>query len=38
MVIPPHEVEPFLRAYGDLGHQAWIVGEVLGGTPGIELV
>jgi len=39
--LPPEEVGPFLAAYGALGHQAWVIGEVLAGArgaPGIEVV
>jgi len=36
--LPPHEAEGFLSRYEALGHQAWIVGEVLEGAQQIEVI
>jgi len=36
--LPPDEVQHFLTDYEALGHEAWVIGEVLGGKPRIDLV
>jgi selenide, water dikinase len=36
--LPPDDAEAFLRRYRALGHTAWVVGEVLPGEPGIEVL
>jgi selenide,water dikinase len=36
--MPPHEVEPFLARYRAMGHQAWVIGEVLAGAPRIDVI
>ena len=36
--MPPDQVEPFLARYRAMGHQAWVIGEVLRGEPRIEVV
>ena len=36
--LPPGEVAPFLTAYRAMGHEAWVIGDVLEGAPGIEVL
>jgi selenide,water dikinase len=36
--LPQAEAEAFLQRYRALGHTAWVIGEVLAGAPGIEVL